>query len=73
LEITRTPFTQSRTPSSLTVRNVYVSEYCPWTWPVQRAEKVSGAIDECGDPVPQSKSTVASVRVTRRAVKSLLS
>ena len=41
--------------------------------PLQRTLKVSGPIVGSGEPLPQSKFTCASVRVTFRLVKLMLS
>src|SRR5678815_942214 len=71
--MTSLPSIHSLTPSSLVVWNVYESLRGATSVPDQRTEKVSGAMEEAGEPVPQLKSILASVRVSLRAVRSLLS
>ncbi len=61
------PFTQSRTPSSLSVKNVYVPVAAGCTLPTQRALNVSAAIPVAGPPAPQTKSTVRVDPRHRRA------
>src|SRR4051812_21498163 len=56
------PLTHSRTPSSDMVKKVYDSVYFGRTWPVQRAENVSMPTDASGEPLPQSKFTIGSMR-----------
>ena len=63
------PFTHSLTPSSAATENVYVSLYWAWTLPVHRAEKPSTGRPATGAPVPQSKLTLASVRVAASVAK----
>ena len=67
------PFTQRRTPSSLSVKKVYVPVVDGCTLPTQRTLKVSAAIPGAGAPAPQTKSTVGSTRVADAPVKSTLS
>src|SRR5256885_2160536 len=43
------------------------------SWPVQRTEKVSGAMEGSGEAVDQLRLTWGSVRVSFRLVKSMLS
>src|SRR6187397_1297414 len=71
--MTSFPSIQRRTPSSLVVWKVYDSLRGATSVPLQRTENVSGAMDDAGEPEPQLKSIFASVRVSLRAVKSLLS
>ena len=61
---TWTLFTNSRTPSSLVVKNVCVPVTFARTWPVQRTLKVSAAMPAMGAPVPQSKFTVGIERAS---------
>src|SRR2546430_8257460 len=70
---TRTPLTHSRTPSLLTVVNVYVVVAGGSISPDQRALNVSAPIPGAGAPAPQVKSMVGSTRVNVVPVRSLLS
>ena len=67
------PFTHSRTPSSLSVKKVYVPLVGGCTVPTQRVLNVSAPIPAAGTPGPQRKFTVPSTRVTVGPVKSTLS
>jgi hypothetical protein len=73
LSTTVLPSTNSRTPSSLVVVKVYSPLAGASTCPVHRALKVSGPMRWSGEPLPQSKFTVASVRESCVPVKFALS
>ena len=62
----------SREPLSAATRKVQVSGNCGSIWPVHRTEKLSPLVNAvpAGIEVPQSKSTVASVREVFCEVKS---
>jgi hypothetical protein len=57
------PFTHSRTPSLARTVNVWLPLTAAFTLPLQRTEKLSAGTAGFGDPLPQSKFTVPSVRV----------
>src|SRR5262245_20958169 len=65
--------TQRRTPSSVCTWNSKVPVAGGVIRPVHRTEKLSGSIDGSGEPVPHSKFTLGSTRVTFRLVKFGLS
>ena len=52
------PLTHRRTPSSVVVEKRYDPVLSATTWPVQRTENVSGAMELSGEPVDQEKFTV---------------
>lgn len=57
----------------MSVQKVNVPVSGASTCPVQRAENVSTPTVASGEPVPQLKFTVASVRTTLETVRSMLS
>src|SRR5947209_12193926 len=63
---------QTRMPSSVVIVNRYLPETGKSQYPSHRTENVSGPIEGSGDPKPQSKLIVASVRTRGRCARSEL-